>query len=77
MRKKTMKLSLHRETLRQLDPLEALNAVGGNTTSQGCIFPSGCVCGTGQSVGPTWEHTCGTTCDVPTGAHQCPTFEWC
>lgn len=70
MRKRSNKLSLNRETLRRLDPMQAIKAVGGATSDE-CIAPTGCECGTQGCVNPTWWHTCGTTCTVPTGYHQC------
>jgi hypothetical protein len=70
MRKRSRKLALHRETLRQLDPLQARRAVGG-ATSDDCLQATGCECATDGCIGPTWWHTCGTTCTVPTGFHQC------
>ncbi|HYG62918.1 MAG TPA: hypothetical protein VEL74_10080 [Thermoanaerobaculia bacterium] len=70
MRKRTTKLSLHRETLRHLDPMQKV--AGGVGTSEECLAPTGCECpGTVGCVAPTVFHTCGTTCTVPTGYHQC------
>jgi hypothetical protein len=65
MKKKTRKLSLNRETISSLDNA-ALRKAGGAGTSEECIEATGCDCpGTNGCIGPSWQHTCGTVCDIP------------
>lgn len=65
MKKKVRKLSLNRETISSLDG-KALGQVAGGATSAECIAPTGCECGTDGCISPSWQHTCGTVCDIPT-----------
>ncbi|HSG39447.1 MAG TPA: class I lanthipeptide [Thermoanaerobaculia bacterium] len=64
MKKKTRKLNLNRETISSLDRA-ALGHAAGAGTSEECIVPTGCECGSDGCIGPSWQHTCGTVCDIP------------
>ena len=63
MKKKAKKLTLHRETVRNLAGSDLNRAAGGTDTSGFCLEASGCECVVSDSH---FDHTCGTVCDIPT-----------
>lgn len=65
MKKRTKKLSFTRETIRSLDSGTLGKAAGGTDTSDFCIAPTGCECGSGDCSDSHFAHTCGTVCDIP------------
>jgi hypothetical protein len=52
MHKRAKKMTLHRETLRSLDPKKLTHVAGGSGTPL-------------QDKDTHFDHTCGTVCDIP------------
>ena len=66
MKKRTQKLTLNRETLRLLGTNEMSRVVGATEdTSSACFEATHCECVSDGCINPTWQHTCGTVCDIP------------
>ena len=55
MKKKTSRLTLNRETLRLLSDKATKDAQGGS----GMTFP------VNEDTLMSWQHTCGSVCDIP------------
>jgi hypothetical protein len=62
MKKTVKKLSLHRETVRNLVGSDLSRAAGGTYTSSFCLEPTACECG---GLDSHFDHTCGSVCDIP------------
>lgn len=78
MKKHAKKLTLHRETLLNLEGSEMRRIVGGEVrTSMECLLPTGCECQTADGCAP---HTgvYGTCSMGGTSYHTCTnTYEYC
>lgn len=72
MKKSLKKLSLSRETLRNLEASGLRRAAGGSDhcTSSVCIAPTQCECET-QGCVSQWGQTCGTVCSAECSGLGC------